>query len=551
MAKNQTASEKDASSKSLWSQVDYKAFIPGGVCLVAIIIAGAVAPSAFGGALTTIHGWLMANFKWLYILVVTVIVALFLFILFSKYGNIRLGGKDAKPSMSKFSWFCLTMTSTIAVGICFYGVAGPVNMFMNPPEFMGVEAGSKEAIIPVLEYCFLHYSLPPYFIILTLALAIALVYYNGRRTLRASDALFPLIGEHSKGIGGTIVNTLQVICLLICGTNMGLAVIQLNAGIGTVAGMAETPQLYIPIVIFYTVLTCVLATSGVHKLMGKVGNVNAICYFFIMLFILVAGPAGLNRLLGMLFTSTGQFVVDFVPMTTFADPILETGWQDHMTMYYYSWNIAPAMIGALFYVTLGYGRTLREFIVYNCILPACVNCVWYTIFGGTAMLAILNGSDLYQVIQQFGDGISTFAFLDMLPAGGFFKWFFIVLAVLTFLTFSDGVAFSFPMLLMKKTEIDASKTRVPKVLNVIVAVFMGALTMLLLFAGGYDALSECMVVVAFPVAIVLLLMCLSVFKFLFHREKYDVTYQEELAEERAREQAEFDERVKAAARELL
>ena len=298
-------------------------------------------------------------------------------------------------------------------------------------------------------------------------------------------------------------------------------------------------------------LTCVLATSGVHKLMSKVGNVNAVCYFFIMLFILVAGPVGLNRLLGLLFTSMGQFAVDFVPLTTFADPILETGWQDRMTMYYYSWNIAPAMIGALFYVTLGYGRTLREFIVYNCLLPACVNCVWYTVFGGTAMLSILNGSDLYQVIQQFGDGISTFAFLDMLPAGAFFKWFFIVLAVLTFLTFSDGVAFSFPMLLMKKTELDASKTRVPKALNIIVALFMGALTVLLLFAGGYDALSECMVVVAFPVAVVLLLMCLSVFKFLFHREKYDVTYQEELAEEQAREQAEFDERVQAAARSLI
>jgi glycine betaine transporter len=285
--------------------------------------------------------------------------------------------------------------------------------------------------------------------------------------------------------------------------------------------------------------------------MSKVGNVNAVCYFFIMLFILVAGPVGLNRLLGLLLTSMGQFAVDFVPMTTFADPILETGWQDDMTMYYYSWNIAPAMIGALFYVTLGYGRTLREFVVYNCLLPACVNCVWYTVFGGTAMIAILNGADLYQTIQQFGDGISTFAFLDMLPAGAFFKWFFIILAVLTFLTFSDGVAFSFPMLFMKKTEIDASKTRVPKVLNIAVALFMGALTLVLLYAGGYEALSECMVVVAFPIAIVLLLMCLSVFKFLFHREKHDATYREELEEERARKQEEFDNRVAAAARNLL
>ena len=87
--------------------------------------------------------------------------------------------------------------------------------------------------------------------------------------------------------------------------------------------------------------------------------------------------------------------------------------------------------------------------------------------------------------------------------------------------------------------------------QIAVAVFMGALTLLLLYAGGYDALSECMVVIAFPVAIVLLLVCASVFKFLFHREEYDVTYQEELAEQAAAEQAEFDARVEAAARKLM
>ena len=517
------------SKKSFWEQLNYKAFIPGAACLVAIIVAGVAAPDSFGAALTAIHGFLMDHFKWVYILVVVVIVALFLFILFSKYGNIRLGGKNAKPSISKFSWFCLTMTSTIAVGICFYGVAGPVNMFMNPPEFLGVEAGTQEAIIPVLEYCYLHYSLPPYFIILTLALAISLVYYNGRRSLRASDTLFPLLGKRSEGIVGTLANTLQVICLLVCGTNMGLAVIQLGSGVSTVSGAGNATDYYIPIIIFYTVLTCILATSGVHKLMGKVSNINAVGYFFILLFIAIVGPAGLNRLLGLLFTSVGQFVQDFIPMTTFADPIYETGWQDHMTIYYYAWNIAPAMIHALFYVSLAYGRTLREFVVYNCLLPAGVNCIWYTVFGGTAMLSILNGSDLYQVIQQFGDGISTFAFLDMFPAGDFLKWFFIVLAILTFLTFSDGVAFSFPMLLMKKTELDVSKTHTPKILNIVVAVFMGVLTTILLYVGGYDALCECMVVVAFPVAILLLFVCFSVFKFIFHRETYDMTYREEQA----------------------
>ena len=93
MAKDPTLKEGAEPKTSIWEQIDYKSFIPGAICLVAIVIAGAVAPDAFGSTLTSIHGWLMAHFKWLYILVVAVIVVLFLFILFSKYGNIRLGGQ--------------------------------------------------------------------------------------------------------------------------------------------------------------------------------------------------------------------------------------------------------------------------------------------------------------------------------------------------------------------------------------------------------------------------------------------------------------------------
>ncbi len=517
--------------ESIWDLVDLKIFIPGFVILFAIVAAGVIAPTAFQTALDGIHLWLMDHFKWFYILVTIVITAFFLFICVSKYGNIKLGGKNAKPSIRMGTWFTMSMTSTIAVGICFYGISGPVNMFMNPPEFMGVEAGTKEAIIPVLKQCFLHYAEPVYLLICTLALVIALVYYNGGRTLRASDTLYPLLGDKCQGIIGTIVNTMVVVALMISATNMGLAAIQLNAGIGTVVGMAETPAFEPFIIIFYTVLTIVLATSGVHKLMGKISDMNALLYAGILLFIVIFGTAGGNRLMGTFFTAMGEFVRDFVPMVTFSDPIYQTGWQNNQTIYYYAWNIAPALVHALFYVSISYGRTLRQFILINCILPSMVTCVWYVFFGGSAMYGILEGSNLYAMMQQFGDGIATFAFLDTLPAGAILKWVFIILAILTFLTFSDGVAFSFPMLFMKKTELDASMTKVPKALNAAVAIFMGALTFILLYVGGYDALNSAMVVLAFPAAILLMFVVISGIKFLTNREKYDITYQEELAEQ--------------------
>ena len=263
--------------------------------------------------------------------------------------------------------------------------------------------------------------------------------------------------------------------------------------------------------------------------MGTLSNVNAVCYFLILLFVLFVGPT--NRLINLGLTSVSDFIMDFLPMLTFGDPIYETGWQTSNTMFYYSWNIAPALLHALFYVTISYGRTLKEFILVNCILPAFVTMGWYTLFGGTAMFGILDGSGLWETIQEFGSGISTFAFLDTLPLGSIMKWVFLVVAVMTFLTFSDGVAFSFPMLMVKDSAVDASYTKVPRALNVGVSLFMGALTFMLLYVGGYDALNSVMVALAFPAAILMVLVMFSFIKFLRHRDKYDVTYQEELAAE--------------------
>ena len=517
--------------ESIWNQIDMKVFVPGMAVILLVIAVGIFFPNQFYNALHTGLLWIMDHFKWFYILLVILICGLFAAICFTKLGDIRLGGKKAKPSLKTSTWFTLSMTGTIAVGICFYGVSGPVNMLMNPPSFMGVEAGTKEAIIPVLKYCYLHYAFPVFFIIVAFAMMIALIYYNGKRTLRANDTLYPLLGERSQGVLGSVINTFSVVALLVTGTDMGLAVLQLNAGIGTVAGMSETPSFEPYIILFYTVITILFATSGVHKLMGKLSNINAIAYFVILGVILVFGAVGANRLLCTFFTSMGEFVRDFIPMISFGDPIDQTGWQTTATMYYYSWNIVPAFLHALFYVSIAYGRTLRQFILVNCVAPGLVTCLWYVLFGGSAMFGVVEGSGLYEKMQQFGDGIATFAFLETLPGGDILKWLFILLAMMTFITYSDSKAFSFPMLFMKKTEVDASQTKVPKLMNAAIAIFMGALSFVLLYVGGYDALSEMMVFLGFPFGILMFLIVLSTIKMLMNREKYAMTYIEELEEE--------------------
>ena len=153
--------------------------------------------------------------------------------------------------------------------------------------------------------------------------------------------------------------------------------------------------------------------------MGRLSNVNAVCYAVILIFVLFT--TSVNDTFNLLFTALGEFVRDFIPMISFGDPIYQTGWQNSNSMFYYAWNLVPALMQALFYVSIAYGRTLRQFLLVNCLLPCTVVFTWYAAFGGNAMLGILNGSDLFAQMQQFGDGIATFAFLDTLPLGQIMK----------------------------------------------------------------------------------------------------------------------------------
>ena len=517
--------------KSVWAEIDMKILVPGSICLLILVTVGAIIPDELNLMMNNALVWIMSNFKWMYILATILIVCLVCWILFGKIGDVRFGGKNAKSSVSTLTWCTLSLTGTIAVGICFYGVSGPMGLFMNPPAFLGVEAASAEAIIPTMKYAFLHYGLPSYFIIVTFAMMMGLVHYNGKMPLKGGSTLQPLLGKKlSSGIIGDCVNVLMVVCLTVCGTNMGLAVIQLNSGIGIVSGMDTVPNYEMIIIVGYTIATVIFATSGVHKLMGILGNINAICYGAILVFVFAVSDT--NRIFGLLFTSVGEFARDFIPMITFADPILQTGWVDTNTMFYYSWNFVPGMLQALFYMSIAYGRTLRQFIVVNCILPCGVVFAWYASFGGQAMMNHVDGATgIWDKMQQLGSGVATFAFLDTLPMGGIMNWLFIILAGMTFITFSDSIAYSFPLLLLKNTEVDPTLTKIPKALNAGVGIFMGVLTAVLLVVGGYAAMETAMIVIAFPVVILMLFVIVSGFKFLLFREKYDVTYQEELASE--------------------
>src|SRR5699024_10672093 len=134
-------------------------FIPMVILYIFIIALGVVSPEKFASVESSIVKFAGESFGWLYDLVAIALMAVCIWILFSKkVGNIKLGGKDAKPIMSKWNWFVISLCGGIATGIVFWGIAEPITHLMSPIPGFGYDVASKEVALYSLSTCYLHWG---------------------------------------------------------------------------------------------------------------------------------------------------------------------------------------------------------------------------------------------------------------------------------------------------------------------------------------------------------------------------------------------------------
>lgn len=70
--------------------------------------------------------WITAKWTWLYIMDQNIWGIFIVYLLFSKYGKIKLGKPDEKPEFSDATYFTMLFSAGIGVGLFYFGVAEPV-----------------------------------------------------------------------------------------------------------------------------------------------------------------------------------------------------------------------------------------------------------------------------------------------------------------------------------------------------------------------------------------------------------------------------------------
>ncbi|MBB2987223.1 BCCT family transporter [Terracoccus luteus] len=476
--------------------------------VVALLAWGLTSATTLSEVAGSVLKGIITGAGWGFVLVASGFVVFALWLAFSRYGRIPLGRDDEGPEFRTVSWVAMMFSAGMGIGLMFYGVGEPLAHFTSPPPNT-VSAGTPQAIDVALATTLFHWTLHPWAIYAVVGLAIAYgAFRRGRRQL-ISATLTPLLGrERVEGGFGRAIDILAIFATLFgSAASLGLGALQIGGGLiaGGYMTSVGTPLLVIIIAVL-TAAFVASAVSGVSKGIQWLSNTNMVLAVVLALVVFVGGPT--IMILNLLPTMIGDYFSDLTEMasrTAASGGDATATWLSGWTIFYWAWWISWTPFVGMFIARISRGRTIREFVAGVILIPSTVTLVWFAIFGGAAISAQDNGTNL---AERPIEG-QLFGLLDTLPLGAVLGIIAMTLVAIFFVSGADAASIVMGTLSQRGT-IHPSKRVV-----IFWGVMMGAIAALMLVVGGSDALSgiqNITIIMAAPFAVVMVAMCLALFK---------------------------------------
>lgn len=114
-------------------KINLKIFLPPVIALCAFVISGAIWPKKIGGLMTSMLYGMADHFGWYLNLLSLLLLILAVCIVISRYGDVRIGGRDAKPEFTTFQWISMTICGGIGTGLLFWAMGEPIFHYAVPP----------------------------------------------------------------------------------------------------------------------------------------------------------------------------------------------------------------------------------------------------------------------------------------------------------------------------------------------------------------------------------------------------------------------------------
>lgn len=455
-----------------------------------------------GGIFNPLLNSISTNAGWFFTLSVNIILIFVVYIMFSRYGDIRLGGDDAEPDFTTKSWFAMLFSAGMGIGLLFYGVAEPMFHFTNPP--IPIE-NQTEAAHQAMAFTFMHWGLHAWAIYALIALALAFFSFNKGQPLSIRTIFYPLLGDKIQGGWGNLIDILATVATLFgVATSLGFGVQQINAGLSHLFNIEQSLPIQIVLIAIITSIATVSVVKGLDSGIRKLSELNIRLAMLLLLFVFIFGPT--MFILNGFAENIGYYVQKLTVISTWNETFENSSWQNSWTVFYWAWWIAWSPFVGMFIARVSKGRTIREFLMGVLCVPTLVTFLWMTVFGNSALyLEMFKGGGFAEAVTN-NVPLSLFLLLERLPFNSVTSILGVLVVVSFFVTSSDSGSMVIDII----TAGGNPDPPIPQ--RLFWAILEGVVAAALLVSGGLAALQSAVVATGLPFAFVLIVLCFSLKK---------------------------------------
>lgn len=479
------------------------------VICIAIVLWGALAPENLNELTVSATTFIYDHFGWFYIFVIVAMISFCIYMMFSRFGKVKLGKEKDKPEFSLLAWFAMLFSAGMGIGLMFFTTAETIShAFISSPNG---EPGSDQAIIESLQYAMFHWGLHGWGLYSIVALILAYFKFRVGAPGLISATLEPLFSKKiMRGTVGHIVDTLAIFATVVgVASTLGFGSAQINSGLTYLFDAPKTFWFQLIILAIATVLFIASAWSGIGRGIKYLSTTNIVVAFILLALLFIVGPS--MYILNLFTTSIGKYAGNFIEMSFELKPLNgeQRQWINDWTIFYWAWWISWAPFVGMFIARVSKGRTIREFVAGVLLAPTLVTFIFFAVFGGSALY--LEQSGLAKLSTLVTETV-TFGMYEHYPLGTVLSLITVFVIAIFFITSADSATF---VLGMFST---GGQLNPSNVVKIVWGIALAAMAAIVMYSGGIKGFQNMLIISALPLSLIVIFMVVSFYKIIQQKE---------------------------------
>lgn len=480
-----------------------------GLLVLVFVLFTTVEPTTANALYTAAQNYITTHLAWYYIGLMSFMLFFSIWLIFGRFGNIRLGADTDRPEFGFYSWFAMLFGAGIGIGILFWSIAEPILHFQSNPLLADAQAQTAEAAQVAMRISIFHWGLHGWALYAVIGLTLAYFSYRKGLPLAIRSALYPLLGRRIYGPIGHAADLLAVFATVFgIATSLGLGAQQMNAGMSYLFGADVSTATQVSLIAVLSVLATISVLSGLQKGIRILSELNMHLTILVLVLFIVFGPT--LYLFKSVFANISDYLVHVVELGFWVDPDPAGQWQGWWTMFYWGWWIAWSPFCGIFIARISRGRTIREFVSGVLIAPTLLATLWITIFGDTAMFIQLFGQGGVVEAVNNDTTMALFTTIELMDNGQALTLIISGICTLMLLTYFVTSADSATLVIC--TLLCMGSENPPARYRIFWGVAVGGVAAALLIAGGLKALQTASIAAALPFSGIVILAVIGLIK---------------------------------------